>query len=64
MTATTHSPTCTRPPSWTTEASRAIRGVVIARCTGCQAVELRTEPGRGPSQAPSSQADLSGGVTS
>ena len=63
MTTTTHSPTCTRP-GWTTDASRAIRGVVIARCTGCQAVELRAEPGRGPSQAPSSQAVLSGGVTS
>ena len=45
MTTTTHAPACTRP-GWTVEPSRSIRGVVIARCTGCQAVELRTEATR------------------
>lgn len=41
-TTTTHRPGCDRP-GWEVENSRTIRGVQIARCTGCQAVELRTE---------------------
>jgi len=35
-----HRPGCTRP-GWTVEPARSIAGVVIARCTGCGAVELR-----------------------
>ena len=57
---TTHSPTCTRP-SWTVE--RSTRGVVIKRCAGCGAVELRTEPGRGLSQGPSLSVDHREGGT-
>lgn len=41
-TTTVHRPGCTRP-GWDVEASRTMRGVVIARCKGCGAVELRTE---------------------
>lgn len=40
MTNTTHRPRCTRP-GWTTEPSRSITGITIARCTGCDATELR-----------------------
>ena len=39
-TTTTHRTGCTRP-GWTFDNSRTLRGVVIARCQGCQAVELR-----------------------
>lgn len=39
-TTTVHRPGCTRP-GWTVEPARSIAGVVIARCTGCGAVELR-----------------------
>ena len=38
-----HRPGCQRP-GWDVEPARAIRGVVIARCEGCGAVELRREP--------------------
>lgn len=41
MTTTTHRPGCDRP-GWDVEPARTVRGVVIARCLGCQAVELRT----------------------
>ena len=44
-TTTTHRPGCPRP-GWTVEDSRTIRGVQIARCLGCQCVELRTEATR------------------
>lgn len=44
MTTTTHRPGCPRP-GWTVENSRTLRDVVIARCNGRQAVELRTEGG-------------------
>jgi hypothetical protein len=42
---TTHRPGCPRP-GWTAQDSRTMRGVVIARCLGCGAVELRTEATR------------------
>ena len=49
MTATTattvHRPGCTRP-GWTVEASRSIRGVILARCRGRGCVELRREADR------------------
>ena len=41
-TTTVHRPGCPRP-GWTVEPSRTLSGVKIARCDGCQAVELRTE---------------------
>lgn len=48
MTTTTHRPLCTRP-GWELEASHGIRGVLIARCSGGGAVELRTaEPAPAP----------------
>lgn len=62
MTTTTHSPNCTRP-SWTTEPSRTLQSTTVARCTQCGAVELRAEPGRGPSQGPSSRTDHKEGRT-
>ena len=46
MTTTTHRPLCPRP-GWIVEASQSIRGVSIARCIACGAVEIRTaEPRR------------------
>jgi len=42
---TTHRPGCPRP-GWDVEPARSIRGVTIARCTGCQCVELRREADR------------------
>lgn len=44
MTAT-HRPGCPEP-GWTTQAAHAIRGLIIARCRGCGAVELRREEPR------------------
>ena len=44
-TTTVHRPGCQRP-GWETSPSRSIRGVVIARCLGCQCVELRQEATR------------------
>jgi len=44
-TTTVHRPGCTRP-GWDVEPARSIRGVTIARCTGCGAVELRREGDR------------------
>lgn len=40
-TTTTHRSGCSHP-GWTLEPSHSIRAVVIAHCTGCHAVELRT----------------------
>lgn len=40
-----HRPGCPRP-GWVVEAARSIRGVAIARCEGCGAVELRREATR------------------
>lgn len=40
MTTTTHRPRCTRP-GWTTQPSRSVHGLTIARCTDCGAIELR-----------------------
>jgi len=44
ITTTNHRAGCTRP-GWTVEQSRTIRGLQIARCSGCGAIELRTEAG-------------------
>ena len=44
-TTTVHRPGCARP-GWDVEASRTMRGVVIARCEGCGCVELRREDDR------------------
>ena len=44
-TTTVHRPGCPRP-GWAVEASRTMRGVVIARCEGCGCVELRREADR------------------
>jgi len=41
MTDAHHRPGCERP-GWTTERSRALPAVTIARCRGCGCVELRT----------------------
>lgn len=41
-TTTSHRARCPRP-GWTVEPSRSLRGVRIARCEGCGAVELRQE---------------------
>lgn len=62
MTTTTHSPNCTRP-GWTTEPSRTLQGLTVNRCTQCGAVELRTEPGRGPGGVPSLRTDRKEGGT-
>ena len=59
---TTHRPGCNRP-GWTTEPSRTLQGITVARCTQCGAVELRQEPGRGPSQGPSLSVDHREGGT-
>ncbi len=39
-TTTTHRPRCERP-GWDVEPSRSLSDVLIARCRGCGAVELR-----------------------
>lgn len=39
-TDTVHRPLCPRP-GWSVELSHSVTGVVIARCDGCGAVELR-----------------------
>ena len=41
----THRPGCPQP-GWDVSPSRSIRGVTIARCEGCGAVELRREDDR------------------
>lgn len=41
MTTTAHRPGCRRP-GWDLEPTRAPHTVVVARCRGCGAVELRT----------------------
>lgn len=48
MTTTNHRPRCTRP-GWTTEPSNSIRGITIARCNDCGAIELRTADPMEPS---------------
>ena len=42
-TTTTHRPGCQRP-GWDVTPARSVRSVTIARCRGCGAVELHTEP--------------------
>ena len=42
-TTTTHRPRCDRP-GWDVAPSRSVHGIAVARCLGCGAVEIRTNP--------------------
>jgi hypothetical protein len=51
VTTTRHRPRCTRP-GWQLEPSHTLRGVQLARCLGCEALELRT-----PTQTPNTPTE-------